>query len=104
MDNITEIIITGAGSAGAVGSILGYFIKRIIADIDAIEEVLNGKLGNPGLVTQVQLNTANDEAREEKVVKLETKIDEHIKSNPHKEISSAISKLRKEIEINYRKK
>lgn len=104
MDNITEIIITGAGSAGVVGSILGYFIKRVIADIDAIEEVLNGKLGKPGLVTQVELNTANDKNTEESVEKLEEKFDKYVKDNPQKEIDHAINKLRHEIELKYRKK
>ena len=104
MDNITEIIVTGAGSAGIVGSILGFFIKRLIADIDAIKETLTGKLGSPGLVTQVELNTQHDEIREDAFNELKQKFEKHIAGNPHKAISEALEKFRKEMEINYRKK
>jgi len=104
MDNITEIIVTGAGSAVGVGSILGYFIKRLIADIDAIKVILNGELGTPGLVTQVELNTAQDETREEAFKELKKEFKVHISSNPHKAISEALNKFRKEMEMNYKKK
>lgn len=104
MDNITEIIVTGAGSAGIVGSILGFFMRRLIGDIDEIKKILYGKLGQPGLLTLVATNKENDESREEMFIELKAKFENHIAGNPHKAISEALNKFRKEMEMNYKKK
>jgi len=107
MDNITEIIITGAGSAGVVGSILGYFLKRVIADIDDIQATLNGDprdAEKKGLVAIVHANTANDENREIAFNELKTKVEKYLLNNPQAKIDKAISELRHEIELKYRKK
>ncbi len=107
MDNITEIIITGAASAGSVGSILGYFLKRVIADIDDIQATLNG---NPrdaekkGLVAIVHANTANDENRETAFKELKEKVEKYLLNNPQAKIDKAINELRHEVELKYRKK
>ncbi len=70
MENISELIITGSASAATVGSILGYFLKRVIADIDSIQSVLNGKRGDAeskGLVALVHLNSSNDETTRKEI-------------------------------------
>ncbi len=107
MDNITEIIVTGAGSAATVGSVIGYFLKRVIKDIDNIKATLNGIPGDAqsqGLVALVQENKNNDENREKAFTELKTKFEKYVNGNPQKEIDKAINEFRKEIESNYRKK
>ncbi len=107
MDNITEIIVTGAASAGTVGSILGYFLKRIISDIDNIKATLNGIPGDAksqGLVALVQENKNNDENREIDFKELKGKVETYLANNPQTKIDKAVNELRHEIELKYRKK
>ena len=107
MDNITEIIGISAGSAGIVGSILGFFMRRLIGDIDDIKATLNGDPRDAekrGLVSIVHANTVNDENRENAFKELKVKFEKYINGNPQKEIDKAINEFRKEIESNYKKK
>lgn len=107
MDNITEIIVTGSASAATVGSILGYFLKRVIADIDDIQATLNGDprdAEKKGLVAIVHANTANDENRETAFKELKEKVEQYLLNNPQAKIDKAVNELRHEIELKYRKK
>ncbi len=107
MENITEIVVTGATSAGAVGSILGYFLKRVISDIDDIQATLNGDprdAEKKGLVALVHANTANDENRETAFKELKEKVENYLLKNPQAKIDKSINEFRKEIELKYRKK
>ncbi len=54
-----NIFLTSGVTAGGIGSIIWYFIKRLIARIDKLEAAITGK---DGLETQLVLNIANDEA------------------------------------------
>ncbi len=107
MENITELIITGSITAGSVGSILGYFLKRVIADIDDIQATLNGDprdAEKKGLVAIVHANTANDENRETAFNELKGKVEKYLLNNPQAKIDKAVNELRHEIEMKYRKK
>ena len=107
MDNITELIIAGGGSATLVGGFLGYFIKRLIADIDNIKATLNGIPGDAtsqGLIAIVRENANNDENRESAFKELKAKFEKYVNGNSQKEIDKAINEFRKEIEKEYRKK
>ncbi len=107
MDNITEIIATGVASAGTVGTVIGYFLRRVISDIDNVKATLNGIPGDAksqGLVALVHENKNNDETREKAFNELKTKFEKYVNGNPQKEIDKAINEFRKEIASNYRKK
>lgn len=54
-----NIFLSSGVAAGGVGGIIWYFIKRLIARIDKLENAITGK---EGLETQLVLNIANDKA------------------------------------------
>lgn len=57
--DLGNIFLSSGLTAGGIGSIIWYFIKRLIGRIDKLEAAITGK---DGLETQLALNITKDEA------------------------------------------
>lgn len=82
-----EMLISSIVGAGGVGSIVWYFIKRLITRIDRLEDAITGK---DGLESQLAVNMANDKA----FVK---RFEDHIST--HKGIKTEVQEILKEFEL-----
>jgi len=60
--SLPEILATGVASAGGIGVVGWWLIKRLIARIDKLENsITSTDPKNPGLALQMALNIASDE-------------------------------------------
>ena len=57
--SLPEILLTSGATAGGIAGIVWYLIKRVIARIDKLENLITGE---DGLKTQMAVNIANDVA------------------------------------------
>ena len=78
---LPEILLSSGLTAGGIGSIIWYFIKRLIARIDKLEDAITGK---GGLETQMVLNIANDK-------NFVIRFEEHLKT--HKGIKEDVAEM-----------
>jgi len=79
--DLGNIFLSSGLTAGGIGSIIWYFIKRLIARIDKLENAITGK---GGLETQMALNIANDE-------NFVSRFEEHLKT--HKGIKEDVAEM-----------
>ena len=89
-NEIATMLLTSGLASGGVGTVVWYFVKRLIKRIDDIEKILNNPdPKNPGLVTQMALNEERDQG-------FRDKFETHL--NTHKGVKDDVKKTLKEFE------
>lgn len=96
--HLLETIGTGAAGAAAVGGILSFFIKRLIARLDRIDIILTGEgIENPGLVTKVLTGEKDDKTLKDRFDAFEEKFDKHL--DTHQGIEAKVDQKLRDFEI-----
>lgn len=91
-----NIFLTSGVTAGGIGSIIWYFIKRLISRIDKLEAAITGK---DGLETQLALNITKDEA-------FVQRFEDHLKTHTgiKDEVRKMLDEFKVEMDNRYRRK
>lgn len=88
---IGEVIVSSIVSAGGVGTIAWYLIKRLITRIDKLDDSINSTdPKNPGLRLQMELNIKDD-------AYFVKRFEEHLST--HKGIKNEVQEILKEFEV-----
>ena len=78
--SLPEILATGGVATGGIGAVVWYLIKRLIARIDKLEDILTGE---DGISTKLKVNIANDAA-------FVTRFEDHLRT--HEGIKEVVEK------------
>lgn len=100
MENLNEILLSSGLTAGGIGSIIWYFIKRLIVRIDKLEDILTSTdPKSPGLATQMALNIADDK----NFVK---RFEEHLETHKgiKEEVKEMLEKFEQKMENKFKSK
>jgi len=94
--SLPEILATGGVATGGIGAIVWWLIKRLIARIDKLENVITG---TGGISEKLAVNIANDEA----FVK---RFEDHLRTHEGIEevVEKRLDKFESDMDLKYKRK